>query len=307
MKHFFIFLFLISCRSTNTPHSGMLSDQYKSHFNIALKHLENERYEQAVKGFSALANQTRNIPQDISHWSALFNLGSAYEKLKNCKKSEEIFSDLSAKIKNDNAFLARTLLRLHYAYDCLSQPEKALMTLKDVEQRAHTLNEISRAVEIPARFSILYAQLNKPTSSMKFQNRAFQGIKKIKSPIKDPQLLIKKGAEIFYIMGRSFSSPRHIQLKYYLQALPIHQIYLIQSFLLSDPFWTPLAQKELFLIYENLGKVYKKLSKNQKTLHKNKITKSLGDLQRIALESESSELNKIKTQIVDAVLAQIKQ
>ena len=307
MKHFFIFLFLISCRSTHTPHPGMLSDQYKNSFSIALKHLENARYSQAIKGFSALVHQTKNIPQDIAHWSALFNLGSAYEKMKNCKKSEEIFSDLSAKIKNDNAFLARTLLRLHYAYDCLSQPEKALVTLKDVEQKAHTLSELTRAVEIPARFSILYAQLDNLTSSMKFQNIAFQGIKKIKSPIKDPQLLIKKGAEIFYIMGRSFSSLRHIQLKYYLQALPIQQIYLIQSFLLSDPFWTPLAQKELFLIYENLWKVYKRLPKNQKSLYKNKITKSLGDLQRIALESESSELNKIKTQIVDATLAQIKK
>ena len=161
-------------------------------------------------------------------------------------------------------------------------------------------------VEIPARLSIIYAQLDDHIQSMKFQNQAFNGIKKIKSPIKDPALLKSKGSEFFFIMGRSFSNPSYVSIKPYLLALPLHQIYLIQSFLLQDSFWSPLAKQELINLYEILWAVYKKIPKNQKSLYKNKITKLMGDLQRIALESENSQLNKLKTKIIDTALQKIR-
>lgn len=304
--YFAVFSFLLSCRSTNRLESSSITKKYKNKFNRALRHLENKRYSQAAADFQALAGQTKKNSHDITHWSVLFNLGSAYEGLKNCKKAEDIFSRLLSKIKDDTAFEVRSLLRLHYAYECLGQPEKALTALQSADQKSYKLPLSSRLVEIPARFSILYAQLNDHVQSMKYQNQTFDGIKKIKSPIKGSLLIKRKGAELFFIMGRSFARPSYISLKPYLLALPLHQIYLIQSFLLQDPLWSPLAKEELINLYEKLWISYKKLPKNQKPLYKNKITKALGDLQRIALESENSKLNKLKTKIIDKALSQIR-
>ena len=126
-------------------------------------------------------------------------------------------------------------------------------------------------MEIPSRYSILYTQLNKKNESFNYQNKAFNGIKKIKSRIKDDRLLNEKGAQLFYLMGRSSSHPKYLQIKFYLNALPLHQIYLVQAMTLSHSTWSQMAQEELYSLYSNLWKAYEKLSKNQKLLHQNKI------------------------------------
>ena len=91
--------------------------------------MENERYTQAIKNFSLLEKELKNQPENISYWSVLFNLGSSYEHLRKCKKAEETYQTLLSHIKNDSSFEAQTLLRLHYMYDCLGQPEKSLTFL----------------------------------------------------------------------------------------------------------------------------------------------------------------------------------
>lgn len=95
-------------------------------------------------------------------------------------------------------------------------------------------------------------------------------------------------------MGRSFSHPSYIQMDHYLKALPVHQIYLIQSILLSESFWSQLAQKELYSLYDKLLKAYLKLSLQKRSLYQNRIMESLRDLQKLSRESPSSRLKKFK-------------
>lgn len=268
--------------------------------------MENERYNQAIKGFETLIEQLKDQEKNMTYWSVLFNLGSTYEHTQQCQKAEKTYQQLLSLIKNNSTFEAQTLLRLHYVYDCLGQLEKSLTFLKDADKKSHKLNKISQLVEIPARFSILYMQLNKKNESFNYQNKAFSGIKKLKSPIKDSRLLDEKGSELFYIMGRSFSHPSYIQMDHYLKALPVHQIYLIQSILLSESFWSQLAQKELYSLYDKLLKAYLKLSLQKRSLYQNRIMESLRDLQKLSRESPSSRLKKIQIDIVDKTLDQIK-
>ena len=294
MKHLAFFLFCLSIASCTSAGKKTGSDsavpaKYQKAFKTALNDLENEQYESAIKGFKNIAQKEE---QGFLHLSALFNVGSAYQKLKKCNDAQKVFSEISEKSKEDSIFKVQSLMQLHYAHECLGEPEKALNALKLAVKKEDQLNETSRLVEVPARLSILYAQMKQDSQSLVFRDKAFEGIKKIKSPIKDKRIVAQTAAKLFFIMGQSLVHPDSIKMNQYLLALPHYQIYLIQSYLLEDPLWSPQAKKELKSLYEKLWLAYKKLPKNKKMRHKNQIIKVIGDFQKIAKSSHSPKLNK---------------
>lgn len=295
-------LFFFSCTSTRKQ-PQFIPAQYKKAFQVAMNDLESGRYNEAIEGFE---NITQQQQEGFIYYSALFNIGSAYQKLKQCEKSKEIFSLIAEKIDDYSIFKAQSLLQLHYAYECLGETERALSALKSADKRKDKLNETSQLVEIPSRFSILYAQLENNNQSLFFRDKAFDGIKKIKFPIKDKAILDQVVAKLFYIMGHSLVRASSIKMKQYLLAFSHHQIYLIQSYLLNDLFWSPKAEQELSQLYEKLWLAYKKLSNKDQVKHKNQIIKILSDFQKIAQESHSPKLNKLLSSITDKAVDRFK-
>lgn len=307
MKNTLLFVFLLllgSCSSAGKKsHQQLSNTKYQKEFKSSLENMESGRYRLAIEGFTAIAKK-----QKTGHlkWSSLFNAGSAYLKLKKCHKSKTIFSDLIKQVSDDYNFKVQILFQLHYSYECLNEPRKALAVLKNVDKRKSSLSEEVRLVEIPARFSILYAQLRNKNQALFFQNLALKGLQTIKSAVRDEATIKRKASKLFYIMGHSRVHEQYIKISEYLMALPYHQIYLTQSFLLSDSVWSPQSEKELKSLYSKLWPAYKKLSANQKKLYKNKIIQSINNFQKIAHDSHSKELEKLLSSIVTKALNMMK-
>ena len=298
-------LFLTSCFSAEKKLQNQFSipPKYKQEFKSALDSLESGRYQLAIEGFESVARK-----QKTGHlkWSALFNAGSAYLHLGKCQKSKSVLSELVQQVDDDYKFKPQILLQLHYSYECLSEPRKALAVLKDVDKRRALLGDEVRLVEIPARFSILYVQIKNDNQALHFQNLALKGLKTIKSSIKDTDVLARTAAKLFHIMGRSRVHEKHLKIREYLLALPYHQIYLTQSFLLSDSVWAPQSKAELKNLYSKLWPAYKKLPANQKKTYKNKIIQSINNFQKIARDSHSKELENLLSSIVKKALVMMK-
>ncbi len=298
-------LFLSSCSSADKKSQMAYSipPKYKREFKSALDNLESGRYELAIKGFESIARK-----QKTGHlkWSALFNAGSAYLELNKCHKAKAVLSELAKQVDNDYNFKPQILLQLHYSYECLNEPRKALAVLKNVDKRRVSLEEEVRLVEVPARFSILYAQIKNDNQALRFQSLALKGLQTVKSAIKDEVTLKRTASKLFYIMGHSRVYEQHIKIHEYLLALPYHQIYLTQSFLLSDSVWTPQSKKELESLYSKLWPAYKKLSASQKKMYKNKIIQSINNFQKIAHDSHSKELENLLSSIVKKALVMMK-
>ena len=308
MKNIFliiIFLLFNGCSSVDkkSQQSVSIPLQYQKEFRSALNSLERGRYQLAIEGFTALAEK-----QKTGHlrWSSLFNVGSAYLKLKQCERSKKVLSSLITEVDDNYNFKPQILLQLHYSYECLSEPHKALAVLKDVDKRKSNLSEEAQLVEIPARFSILYAQIKNKSQALFFQNLALKGLQTIKSSIKDEVTLKRTASKLFYIMGHSKVHEQNINIHEYLMALPYHQIYLTQSFLLSDSVWSPQSKEELKGLYSKLWPAYRKLSASQKKIYKNKIIKSINNFQKIAHDSHSTELERLLSSIVKKALSMMK-
>jgi len=297
-----ILLLLTSCFSMEKKSKGAFSipPQYQKEFKSALGNLESGRYQVAIEGFEALAKKQK---AGYLKWSSLFNAGSAYLKLQKCHKSKAVLSGLVREVDDNYNFKPQILLQLHYSYECLNEPRKALAVLKDVDKRKSDLSEETRLVEIPARFSILYAQIKNDKQALFFQHLALRGLQTIKSSIKDEVTLKKAASRLFYIMGHSRAHARHIKIQQYLLALPYHQIYLTQSFLLEDPVWSSQSEEELKNLYSKLWPSYKQLAVNQKKVYRGKIIQSINNFQKIAHDSHSKELKKLLSSIVKKALS----
>ena len=300
MKSFFLLfysLFVFACTSINKKNNQQFSNtppEVKKKFQDSIRLMESGRYKNAIQGFSAII---KNNKKGLLNWSARFNIASSYQKMKNCEKSKEIFSKLAGDI-DDSAFKTQALLQLHYAYECLGDLEMSLLVLKDVEKKDRNLSESSRLVEIPARFSILYAQTQNEKKSLFYANKAFEGIEFVKAPIKDSTIASKMASKLFYFMGRSLVTGASLNLKHYLLAFSHHQIYLVQSYLLSDPLWSPQAEKELGRLYDKLLPAYQKSAAKKKLLYKHKVIQNITKLQTLARDSSSIPLNKLSASII---------
>ncbi len=308
MKNILLLIFLLflpSCFSSEKKIKNQwpIPSKYKQEFKSALDSLESGRYQLAIEGFESVAGK-----QKTGHlkWSALFNAGSAYLQLGQCDKSKSVLSELAQQVDDDYKFKPQILLQLHYSYECLNEPHKALAVLKDVDKRRAFLSDEVKLVEIPARFSILYAQIKNDNQALRFQNLALKGLKTIKSSIKDSAVLAETASKLFYVMGKSRVHEQHLKIHEYLLTLPYHQIYLTQSFLLSDSVWAPQSRTELQRLYSKLWPAYKKLPAHQKKTYKNKIMQSINNFQKIARDSQSKELENLLSAIVKKALVVMK-
>lgn len=169
--------------------------------------MENERYNQAIKGFETLIEQLKDQEKNMTYWSVLFNLGSTYENTQQCQKAEKTYQKLLSLIEHNSTFEAQTLLRLHYVYDCLGQLEKSLTFLKDADKKSHKLNKISQLVEIPARFSILYMQLNKKMSLLTTKIKLLVESKNLNHPLKTLVYSMKKALNFFILWDVLSATP----------------------------------------------------------------------------------------------------
>ena len=304
---YFIALWMISCSTLSkraSEEEQLVSKKYSNEFKKALAFMEDQRFSLAIKGFQSILSQ--KIPSGPFKWSILFNIGSSYLLNKDCLDAKKTLQDLAYQTNNKYKFRGQVLLQLHYTHECLGETHQALAVLGSIEEENSQLSERVRQIEIPARYSILHASLGNRKQAFIYQDKALEGLKKIKQPIRDKKIVNELAAQSFYIMGRSFAHPSHVKLNHLLNALPYHQIYLSQSFLISEPIWTSLARKEINKLHEIVFTAYKKIPFNKKSLYKGSMMKTLNNFQKIANESQNTELKKILSHIVQQLYTVIK-
>ena len=292
---YFISLWMIACSTASkraSQEDQRASIKYRSEFQKSLRSMEEQQFALAIQGFQSILKN--DIPKGPFKWSVLFNLGSSYLLNKKCVQSKDVLQSLVSQTNSKYKFRGPTLLQLHYAHECLGEIRQALAVLANAEKESSSHQQI----EIPSRYSILHAFLNDRKKALMYQSKSLRGLKMLKQPIKDRRILNKIVAKNFYIMGRSFIIPQHMKLDQFLNALPYHQIYLTQAFLISDPTWTPIAKKEIEDLYEKTFSSYKKIPFNKKSLYKGRLMKAINSLNKIAAESHNKKLKKIALKII---------
>ena len=292
----FISLWMLACstvsKTASSSQDRRISIQYSTTFRRALNALESQQFSLAVQGFKSILKD--DIPSGPFKWSVLFNLGSSYLSNKKCPQAKTTFQDLLSQTNSKYKFRGASLFQLHYTHECLGEIHQALSVLESAEKQDPSRQQ----VEVPSRYSILYSFLKNKRKALMYQSRALTGLKIIKRPIKDKSILDKVAAKNFYIMGRSFSIPQHMNLDQFLNALPYHQIYLTQAILIPDPTWAPIAEKEMIDIYKKTFSSYKKIPFNKKSLYKSRLMKAINQLSKIARQSHSKRLQKISSEII---------
>ena len=292
-------LCLISCSTASKEASEKdhnAAQKYNSEFKKSLTFMENGQFSDAIQSFQSILDQ--QIPPGPFKWSVLFNIGSSYLRSEKCLSAKKTLQDLASQTNSKYKFRGQVLLQLHYTHECLGETHQALAVLANVEKESSGLSEKIRWIEIPSRYSILNASIGNKKQALFYQNKALEGLKKLKQPIRDKNILNQMASLNFYIMGRSFAHPSHIQTERLLNALPYHQLYLVQSFLVADSTWAPIVKKEIHKLYQTVFASYKKVPFNKKSLYKGPLMKSLNTFQKIANESQNKELKKISSLII---------
>ncbi len=296
---YFITLWMLACSTAAKKASRedrIASIKYNSEFQKALSFMEDQQFDLATQGFQSILDE--RIPEGSFKWSILFNIGVSYLLNKDCPKAKKNLQDLASQTNPQYKFRGQILLQLHYAHECLGETHQALAVLNNTKKERPQFSEEEQWIEIPSRYSILHASLGNKKKALMYQNKALQGLKKLKQPIKNKKVLNKMAAKNFYIMGRSFVQASYINLDHFLNALPYHQIYLAQSFLISESTWTDLARKEINELYKKVFIAYNKIPFNKKSLYKSHLMKALNDFRKIANESHNRDLKKTLSHIV---------
>ena len=181
--YFLLSLFLISCASLKKEDSIKqksipVSKQDMSLFEKAFKDLGNKQYSLVIPIFEKLAKKYQG--QDLE-WASLYNLASAYKELNQCKKAESTYHRLIPKVEQYRHLKPRIYLSLSYVYECLGQPEKTLITLKEgINYMASDSTEDIKLIEYPARLALAYIRMNEDKRGLDIQKTVYANMEAIK-------------------------------------------------------------------------------------------------------------------------------
>lgn len=284
----------ISSKSSKADSDQILSQQ-RENFDIHLKQLENNQFKKAAYGFEAIAQSTKKGP---NQWASLFNASVGFLQIDQCQRAKVYLKQLLSNQKLFDAFKAPAYVQLHYAHTCLDETAQAIEALHKANSVSKNLSETARLVEVPGRLSILYIQSNNIKKALYYQNQALDGIRLLKASMKGQSLIETEVSKLFYIIGRYAESSSVRNLHNFLLALPYHQLYLTQSFIISRSRWPAKSKQELISLYEKLWQSYKKLPAKRRRGYKKQILSTLESFEKISKESKSNKLRLLSRQII---------
>ena len=247
---FSLAFFLAACSSTKKPLNAadLKTEQIKS-MKQAQEYVQQRKFKKAGEIYDTLAKSLKGKPLEVM---MLFNGGSSYREGGDCETAVARYRRLLDQALKHTRFKARGLLEISFAYECLGQTRLSFLSLKDVAAfREYLPLDFQRAV-YPARLGIVYAAMEKPQKSARYQSLALNGILRLKSPYSSEKDLSQNLSRLFYFMGRSYALKSRLKPASFILSFPHYQLYLLQSIFLKDKTWSARSEKELSLVFEKL-------------------------------------------------------
>ena len=263
--------FLAACSSTkkNLSAADLTTEQIK-HMDQAQEYIKQRKFKKAGAIYDALAKNLRGKPLEVM---MLFNGGGSYREGGDCETAVARYRRLLDQALKYTRFKARGLMEISFAYECLGQTRLSFLSLKDVAAfREYLPLDFQRAV-YPARLGIVYAAMEKPQQSARYQSLALNGILQLKRQYSSEKDLSQNLSRLFYLMGRSYALKSRLDPAFFILSFPHHQLYLLQSIFLKDKTWSARSEKELSLAFEKLEKALHSSSLRKK--YKNYVLTAL--------------------------------
>lgn len=261
-------------------------------FQRGSEHMDNGEYKKAAQIFESIVVENPTSQVDLL---ALYNVGSAHESLRHCKKAAKYFRK-TAKASRGTFFKieAQALLRLSYAYECLRRDDKVVISLIDIRRKTNYLPRQIGLAEVPARLGAAYARLGNQKLAEQFFREAEKGIHSLRDDNKDPYGQKELLAQTLFLMGKidkntfSFKKPRR-----YISLLNHQQVYLLKSVELDNKKWSKRAVRHLIELYDHLWKTANKPL--QSRISKTNAKKFLARQMRVA-QGALNNLQELKKQ-----------
>ena len=242
-------LISISCSSSVPRNLLQPVTQDLQAFQQGLEYMDKGAYKQAAKAFEALQVANPHSQVDIL---TLYNAGSAYEGLKNCKKAIEYFKKTvhHAATNKMSQIEAQALLRLSHAYECLGRDDKVIATLETLRGKKQLKfpREVI-AAEIPARIGGAYTRLGDKGLGDEFFKEAERGLQLLRDEKKDVYQQRDLLAKALFLMGQIHINQLPVK---YLRSLNRQQVYLLKSVELESQKWSTVSMVQLINIYDHL-------------------------------------------------------
>ena len=278
--------FLGACQLTGKKRSTPdLTPLQTLNMNKALELVQAGEFLKAAAIYDGLAKELRNKPSEVVF---LFNSGSSYREGGNCSSAVQRYRHLLDRSLNEPLFKTRGLLEISYSYECLGDIKAAYLSLADINSlRNHLPKEIQIAV-YPARLSIAHAYFQQFSKADGYESLALNGILQLKMKYSSEEEIKKNLSRVFYNMGRVYFKKKHLKPKAFLSAFPYHQLYLLQSIFLQDPFWSAKSRTALTTAFEMLEQALQE--KKVRSQYKDYILLSLKEGRLLVKKENNAEL-----------------
>ncbi len=267
-------------------------------FEQGLKALDQEHFKEAAAIFDKLLVSKPATELDLI---TLFNSGSAYEGLGDCKKASERYREVvrSSAGKYSN-IEAQSFYRLSFMYECLGQDNKSVIALLDAKKRGSSLPYATLYAEIPARLAAGYARIGNRTKALEYFKLASQGLKKMvaeEQGHRQQQIL----AQSLFIMGQLNPAQRRAENDAisFLKGLSMQQPYLLQAVELNQQPWSQKAADDLETAYANIWK-YKFSSEGARREFYIRGIQAANELNRIRLPKPDPAVDLIFKHVEEA-------
>ena len=269
-----------ACRHTPSKKKAGLNPVQANQMEKALLLMKDSKFEMAALIYDDLA---RHVSDSRIRVFNLFNSGVAYKEAGQCEKALLRFRQLLESAPPPS-FKARGLMEISFVYECLGDSEKSLLSLQDAGPLISRLPFDLRQWVYPARLSIAYAGAGNKQSAEVYKSLVLDRIAKSAPYFSDDKL--EPLSRAFYIMGRFYSSGESFSHTSFLRSFAYRQLYLLQSWFLTDTAWSKSAQKELGSLLDKLAVA---LSESQETAgRKGALIQAINDA-RVLIKRENNK------------------
>ena len=253
---FILFVFNVGCAG-RSPES-QVPDEIPPPANLpqfeqGVKALDQQNYQEAARIFDRLLVAKPATEHDLA---TTYNSGAAYEGLGNCTRASERYREV---IRGSSGKFGRleaaSFYRLSLMYECLGQDVKAITALLDARKRGRELPFSTTQAEIPARLAAAYARVGNRKKALEYFAVASKGLKSIVSQENGKKQQDMLGQSL-YLMGQLNPGQRRAEgdPTAYLLGLSMQQPHLLQAVELNHAIWSPKADADLNLAYDNIWK-----------------------------------------------------
>jgi tetratricopeptide (TPR) repeat protein len=231
-------------------------------FDRGIAAMDRQNFGEAARIFRSILVQKPATELDLV---VQFNLGVALEEMGECKQASDRYRQVvrssATKFKRIEA---EALFRLSLAYECMGQDAKTITALLDAQRRGKSLAYESVQAEIPARLAAAYSRLGNRAKATEYFNQASNGLKSIVAR-GGTQVQRDLVARTMFVMGRLNTSQKNgdVDPQAFLLSLSVQQPYLLQAMEMKNPIWSPRAESDLRLAYENVWRFRIEGSENQ--------------------------------------------